>query len=137
MTVRRRKKARMMIPLASMGDIAFLLIIFFMLVSTFMKDTMEYDPATGADLRDLPSPEISVVLDQDARLWLQGVEAGVGQLAGAVETLVGQRRRETPVHLTVHKDLMRPDYMPVIEALSEAGVRVLMVGLQDQETTFP
>ena len=134
MTVRRRKKVKMMIPLASMGDIAFLLIIFFMLVSTFMKDNMEYDPATGADLRELQSPEISVVVDQDGKLWLQGLEAGVGQLADAVENLVGQRRHDTPVHLSVHKDLKRPDYMPVIEALSEAGVRVLMVGLQESDS---
>ena len=37
MAIRRRKKPNLVLPLSSMGDIAFLLIIFFMLASNFMK----------------------------------------------------------------------------------------------------
>ena len=37
MAIRRRKKPSLVLPLSSMGDIAFLLIIFFMLASNFMK----------------------------------------------------------------------------------------------------
>lgn len=128
MPVRRRKKAKMMIPLASIGDIAFLLIVFFMLVSTFMRENQEFDPATGADLADVEATEISVVLDKDGQLWLQGVEAGVAELSAAVEVLVDRRRRETPVHLSVHRDLTWKDFGPVVEALSDAGARVIKTG---------
>jgi biopolymer transport protein ExbD len=128
MTIRRRKKIKMMIPLASMGDIAFLLIIFFMLVSSFMKNTMEFDPATSDDVRDLPPAELSVVLDKFNRLWLQGIEITPNELAPAVEVLVGDRRADSRVQLSIHKDLKRKDYMPVIEALSEAGVPVEHTG---------
>jgi biopolymer transport protein ExbD len=128
MTIRRRKKIKMMIPLASMGDIAFLLIIFFMLVSSFMKNTMEFDPATSDDVRDLPPAELSVVLDKFNRLWLQGIEITPNELAPAVEVLVGDRRADSRVHLSIHKELKRKDYMPVIEALSETGVPVNHTG---------
>ena len=35
--IRRKKRMSLIVPTSSMGDIAFLLIIFFMLASTFMK----------------------------------------------------------------------------------------------------
>ncbi len=128
MTIRRRKKPTILLPLASMGDIAFLLIIFFMLVSSFMKNNQEFDPATSEDIIDLPTAEISVVLDKDNRLWIQGLEISSSDLAGALEVLVQERRRETEVHVSIHKDLTRTDYMPVMEALSEAGVRFKLTG---------
>ena len=128
MTIRRRKKPTILLPLASMGDIAFLLIIFFMLVSSFMKNNQEFDPATSEDIIDLPTAEISVVLDKDNRLWIQGLEVSSNDLAGALEVLVQERRRETEVHVSIHKDLTRTDYMPVMEALSEAGVRFKLTG---------
>lgn len=128
MTIRRRKKPSVLLPLASMGDIAFLLIIFFMLVSSFMKNNQEFDPATSADIIDLPTAEISVVLDKDNRLWIQGLEVSTSDLAGALEVLVQERRRDTEVHVSIHKDLTRTDYMPVMEALSEAGVRFKLTG---------
>ena len=128
MTIRRRKKPTILLPLSSMGDIAFLLIIFFMLVSSFMKNNQEFDPATSEDIIDLPTAEISVVLDKDNRLWIQGLEISSSDLAGALEVLVQERRRETEVHVSIHKDLTRTDYMPVMEALSEAGVRFKLTG---------
>jgi biopolymer transport protein ExbD len=128
MTIRRRKKAKILLPLASMGDIAFLLIIFFMLVSTFMKQNAELDPAQSDSLQDIPPAEISVAVDKDGIVWLQGIEVSAAELSGAVEVLVGERRLDTKVQLSVHKDLKRKDYMPVIEALSETGVPVEHTG---------
>jgi biopolymer transport protein ExbD len=93
-----------------------------------MKNTMEFDPATSDDVRDLPPAELSVVLDKFNRLWLQGIEITPNELAPAVEVLVGDRRADSRVQLSIHKDLKRKDYMPVIEALSEAGVPVEHTG---------
>ncbi len=130
MTIRRKKKPKLLLPLASMGDIAFLLIIFFMLVSSFMKNNQEFDPATSADIVDLPTAEISVVLDKNNELWIQGLPTSSSELASALEVLVQDRRRDTEVHVSIHKDLKRSDYMPVMEALSEAGVRFKLTGQQ-------
>jgi len=129
MPIRRKKKIRMLIPLASMGDIAFLLIIFFMLVSSFMKN-VEVDQAASPDVEQLETAQISVIVDKDVRIWLQGIEVGVGEVGPAVEILVGERRQDTPVHLTIQKELKKKDYMPVISALSSAGVKLVLVGQQ-------
>ncbi len=133
MPVRRRKKLKVMIPLASMGDIAFLLIIFFMLVSDFMRDHQEIDPALGADVGELAPAEVSVVVDREGLLWVQGVEVGLHDLGAAVEILLERRREDGIVHLNVDRSLTRPDYMPVIEALSGVGARIALVGMMDTE----
>ena len=50
MAIRRRKKPNLVLPLSSMGDIAFLLIIFFMLASNFMKTgNVDLQRPGGAD----------------------------------------------------------------------------------------
>lgn len=133
MPIRRRKKLKIMIPLASMGDIAFLLIIFFMLVSDFMKDNQDLDPAAGADVAELASGDVSVVLDRDGILWLNGLEVGVQDLGPAVEILIERRREDGLVHLNIHRDLRRSDFMPVIEALSGVGARLALVGQQETD----
>ena len=51
MAIRRRKKPSLVLPLSSMGDIAFLLIIFFMLASNFMKtNKVELEKPLSPDL---------------------------------------------------------------------------------------
>ena len=51
MAIRKRKKPSLVLPLSSMGDIAFLLIIFFMLASNFMKTAnVDLEEAHAADL---------------------------------------------------------------------------------------
>lgn len=130
MTIRRRKKIKMIIPLASMGDIAFLLIIFFMLVSSFMKNKQEYTPADSRFVQGVENAQIAVTVDKDQRIWLQGLEVSVGELAGAVEVLVDDQPQETLVHVNIEKSLSRTSYMPVMEALSQSGVKLVLTGVQ-------
>ena len=118
----------MMMSTTSMGDIAFLLIIFFMLSSNFMKtaNVNAEDPAS-ADVETQEPGNVSVVLDATGDVWLQGVKVGVTELASGVKDAVGEHR-EKPVHVRIDKNLPREKFMPVIEAVSEAGVRVMLTG---------
>lgn len=76
-TVDRRKSIEP--PTASMGDIAFLLIIFFILASEFAKDpvTQVKLPKTS-DIKKVKDkvPPISVVIDKEGRLILDGEGQG-------------------------------------------------------------
>jgi biopolymer transport protein ExbD len=117
------------LPTASMGDIAFLLIIFFMLASNFMKTAnVKAEDPVSADVEKQDAPQVTVVLDEDGTVWLQGVAIGITELAGGVQAAVGDHR-ERPVHVRRH----RTHFLPVIEALSEAGVRMVLAGEQAQE----
>ena len=52
--IRRKKRATVPVPLATMGDIAFQLIIFFVLTSTFMK-------SSNIDLVEPKSPDVDEI----------------------------------------------------------------------------
>ncbi len=118
----------MMLPTSSMGDIAFLLIIFFILSSNFMKTAnVEADKPSGPDVETVEDAQVSVVVDAAGKLYVQGVEVSEGELESAVLQAVGDHR-DRPVHLLVDKHVKRAKFMPAMEALGSAGVKVVMVG---------
>jgi len=131
--IRRRKRMSLLLPTTSMGDIAFLLIIFFMLASNFMKTAnVKAEDPRSPDVEPQDSPQVTVVLDEEGAVWLQGVTVGITELAGGVQAAVGEHR-DRPVHVRIHKTHRRKDFLPVIEALSEAGVRIVLAGEMTEE----
>lgn len=128
MPVRRKKRMDLVLPTASMGDIAFLLIIFFILASNFMKGAnIEAEKPSSAEVDAIEDAQVEVVIDKNAKYYVQGVEVDKALIESAVTQAVGEHR-ERPVHLLVDRNLLRKDYMPAIEALGSAGVKVVLVG---------
>lgn len=72
--------------------------------------------------------QVSVIYDSEGRLWLQGVEISIGELAAGVQQVVGDQQQTIPVHVRIDKAHVGTDFLPVIEALSEAGVRIMLAG---------
>ena len=131
--IKRRKKSLPIIPTASMGDIAFLLIIFFMLASNFMKSAnVKAEEPASPDVEQQEPALVSVIYDQEGKLWLQGVEIGMSELAGGVQVAVGDDRK-LPVHVKIDKASTGVDFLPVIRSLSEAGVRIMLTGARADE----
>ena len=131
--IKRRKTSLPIIPTASMGDIAFLLIIFFMLASNFMKSAnVKAEEPASPDVEQQEPALVSVIYDQEGKLWLQGVEIGMGELAGGVQVAVGDDRK-LPVHVKIDKARTGVDFLPVIRSLSEAGVRIMLTGARAEE----
>ena len=89
------RRAAPTVPLASMGDIAFLLTIFFILTSNFAKDdTRKIAPPSAKALEQMEPQNVSVSIDADGGLFFNGrpvaaattIEAGVaGFLAGKTD----------------------------------------------------
>ena len=119
MAIRRRKKPSLVLPLSSMGDIAFLLIIFFMLASNFMK--------TNKVELEKPPPKSSVVMDKDGRIWYEGAQVQPREVTEALKTLA-EKNRDLAVHVAIDKALKRRDFMPLIEAISESGAKLILTG---------
>lgn len=126
--IRRKKRPAMSVPTDSMGDIAFLLIIFFMLASSFMKTAnVEAVSPTASDIETKDAPLVNVTVDKDGRIWTQGQEVSKDQLKIILQEQA-DLLREHPVHVLVDKSQLREVYMPVIEAVSEAGVKMILTG---------
>ena len=131
--IRRKKRIPMIVPTASMGDIAFLLIIFFMLASNFMKQAnIKSENPASPDVETQEAAQLSVVLDADATLWFQGEQLNeASQLIGKLEQSL-ENHRDRPVHVKIDKNLVRKDYLPIIQALSESGATTVLIGDREQ-----
>ena len=127
--IRRPRRLQALLPLAAMGDIAFLLIIFFILTSTFIEgDNAKLKPARSVDIEEVRKPAAySVSVDTEGVVRLQGVVIPSGQLEASVDFLLGDRK-DRRVKVSIDKDLTRKDFFPVVEALSRAGATPILTG---------
>ena len=128
MAIRKRKKPDLVLPLSSMGDIAFLLIIFFMLASNFMKTgNVELEKPDAPALEQQEAAKCSIMMDKDAQIWYEGAQVTANEVTSALKDQVEQNHDFT-VHVTIHKDLVKKDFMPLVEAISEAGAKMILTG---------
>ena len=118
-----RKQMKADVPSVAMGDIAFNLLIFFVILARAQDDShLQWQPARAQHLEAAGQSKVSVVIDNENKLHLNGREIGVAQLAGEIEKALGDLP-VGPAHRAaqVHKDATALYYEPVIEAVSEAG----------------
>jgi biopolymer transport protein ExbD len=126
--IRRRKRVTAVIPVAAMSDIAFLLIIFFMVTSNFIKEAhVKVNPPASADVQGLKESQVSVAVDVKGAVYLQGRPCPVQMLGSAVSALLAERKDKV-VTLKVDRDLKKEGYGPVLMALSDAGAEIALVG---------
>jgi len=129
---RRRRKADPYVPTTSMGDIAFLLIIFFMVCSNFAKEaSQKLKPPKAADLQKIQESSISVSIDEQGLIYIQGANVPDEQaIEYGVEALIKDRATEQgrTVMFKCDKSVPREVFEPVIEAISKAGGIVAAMG---------
>jgi len=118
-----RKKYEASVPSMAMGDIAFLLLIFFVILARAQDDShLQWQPAKTELLDQAKFSKAGVVVDVDNKTYLNGQEIGVGQLAVELDAILGDAPvGERTVLLKVHKDATAVYFEPIIEAVSEVG----------------
>jgi biopolymer transport protein ExbD len=124
-----RKNSRAEIPSAAMGDIAFNLIIFFVILANAQDDShLQWNPAKANNLSNAGASVVSVVIDKDRDIYLNGQEIGEINLAGNIESLLaGRKQGDRTVLLKIHDETTADKFEPVIEKISEAGGELLHV----------
>ena len=120
-------------PIASMGDIAFLLIIFFLLLSEFAKDKdLPIDlPASRQVKKNEVVVAARVAVDADGSIYFDGdrvdnakdVEWGVRALLS--KTVSDEQRH---VQFKCDASLSKETFAPVLKAIAEAGGIIEAVG---------
>ena len=124
-----RKKLTATIPSMAMGDIAFLLLIFFVILARAQDDShLKWEPAHTPKVEAAGQTRVSVVIDVDNKTYLNGREIGHNQIAAAIKDQLGDAPAgKRTVLLKVHKDATATYFQPVIEAISQAGGDLLHV----------
>ncbi|MGA0899384.1 MAG: ExbD/TolR family protein [Luteolibacter sp.] len=131
-----KKRRKVAVPIASMGDIAFLLIIFFMVCSEISKDRPK--PMTLPWSEFVEKEEVNVVarvqIDEEGQIWLDGyqydspkdIEWGVRALTA--NTTDDEERK---VQFSCDANLPKEQFEPVLEAIAAGGGILMAVG-EDQ-----
>jgi len=119
----RRKTMRAEVPSTAMGDIAFNLLIFFVILARAQDDSfLKWQPAHARNLEQAGPSKVSVLIDAESKLYLNGRQVGAAQLAKQIGELLGEAPPgQRTVLLKVHRDAQAMRFEPVIEAISEAG----------------
>jgi len=116
-----------------MGDIAFLLIIFFMLASNFMKTAnVDAEEPLSEDLEQQEAAKESVTMDSHCDVWFRGARVDVKELSDLLKPFV-EADKNLAIHVTVHKDLSYKDYFPLVQAVSDSGAKLILTGQREEE----
>jgi biopolymer transport protein ExbD len=130
----KKKRKPIPVPVASMGDIAFLLIIFFLVCSEAIKDKSNV-VVELPNSEHVEQPKVSfvayVTIDENGQIYFDGqpvespkdIEWGVRALL--TNTVSDDQRH---VQLKCDKAQPREVYQPVFKAIAEAGGIVGAVG---------
>ncbi len=118
-----RRQMEASIPSVALGDIAFLLLIFFVILARAQDDShVRWEPASSVDVVNVANPLASVAIDADGKYFLNGKEIGVGVLADSLTALLGNNEAgRRVVMFKVHKTATADLFEPAIEAISKAG----------------
>jgi biopolymer transport protein ExbD len=130
---RKKKRRSVPVPVTSMGDIAFLLIIFFLVCSDTSKErTLSLDlPQSGYVEKTKVTVAARVSLDKEGIIYFDGqpvdgpkdIEWGVR--AVLVNTVADEQRH---VQFSCDAALPKEQFEPVIQAIVEAGGILEAVG---------
>ena len=117
------------VPSMAMGDIAFNLLIFFVILAKATDDShLQWDPADTADVTSAGAAKVSIVIAAESKYYLNGQQVGIAQLAPQIEQVLGNATGDDRrVLLKVHRTATANHFEPIIEAVSEAGGTIMHV----------
>lgn len=131
--LRKKKRRTVSVPVASMGDIAFLLIIFFLVCSEESKEKSMDVVLPKSDYVEKVKTQVAarVSIDKDGAIYFNGdrvdgpkdVEWGVR--AVLARTISDDQRH---VQFKCHAGHVREVFEPVMQAIAEAGGIIEAVG---------
>ncbi|NQT86706.1 biopolymer transporter ExbD [bacterium] len=129
---RRRRGKKIIVPVASMGDIAFLLIIFFMVCSNFAKEAgISVEPPRSIEVEAVEESRFAVSVDADGAIYYQGRKIGSAKvlesdLADALKDVKTDQGRT--VQFRCDRSVDKSVFEPVMDAIAAAGGRIAAVG---------
>ena len=125
----QRKRSAATVPSVAMGDIAFLLLIFFVILARAQKDDhIPWKPAVADEVDQTSGTIATVTIDTDHKLHLNGSSIDAGELPAALQQILGDRPAgQRQVHLKVDREARAPSFEPAIEAISLAGGEIVHI----------
>jgi biopolymer transport protein ExbD len=138
-----RRKLKVEIPTVAMGDIAFNLLVFFVILARSQDDShVQWDPAQSGKVENVGNPRVSVSVEKEnpenpnnpPRTFLNGRPISLGELSTGIENLLGNAPAgERRVLLKISKETPAATFEPILEAVSQAGGEIVHVLEEDKK----
>ena len=134
MKLKRKEKAPFFVPLCSMSDIAFLLLIFIMLVAliNFRIEVNIDFPEARAALRTSAEQNLEVWIDIEGALYLDGIPASLAALEETIIDLYLQAP-DTRIHIIADRNTPYKNINSVLEILQLLQYRVVSFVVRNVE----
>jgi len=125
----KRRKLECPPPYVAMADIAFNLVLFFVIMAKTQDDSqIQWEAVKAKDTQQAKNSQVTVKVDRNSKVYLNGQEIGVRDLAEQVAIFLGNNPPENrTVLLKIHKDTLASTFEPIMEAVSQAGGDVVHV----------
>ena len=125
----KRQKLSPGVPAVAMADIAFNLVLFFIMMAKTQDDShLIWHPASAAQLQSAGNSRCSVVIDQNNKLYFNGAEISETRLKDVIEHELGSDPAgKRVVVLKIDKAAAAARFEPVIEAVSQAGGEIIHI----------
>jgi len=133
MQLKRRKSRKILINITSLIDVLFLLIIFFMVSSTFVEKP-------GMDL-ELPESETSTLkeikdlvlqIQADETMFLNNRPVGWSDLKGSIENEYKQNP-DAALILKADKDVRHGSVVRVMDIAKQVGIKRLIIATREKK----
>ncbi|MFT4548761.1 MAG: biopolymer transport protein ExbD [Verrucomicrobiales bacterium] len=132
--LQRKKRRTVPVPIASMGDIAFLLIIFFLVCSEVAKDKTNLQvvlPLSEYVKKVEASVAARVAIDQSGEIYFDGVRVdNAKDIEWGVRAVLARTISDDQRHVQFKCDAALPKetFEPVLKAIAEGGGIIDAVG---------
>jgi len=136
----RKSKASQEIPTSSLADIAFLLLIFFMVTTVFQSDKnrpINWAEAAAAEKIDEKVKNIlNIWMEQDGTIWINDSELAMDEVSSMVGPLYAASERHLVISVRADRDTPYRYVDAVQKELVAAGVvRVVFATELERQTT--
>jgi biopolymer transport protein ExbD len=135
---RKKKRKPIPVPIASMGDIAFLLIIFFLVCSEAIKDNSNLPvelPASEHVTQTKAAVAAYITIDENGGIHFDGARVdNAKDVEWGVRALLTNTVSDDQRHVQFKCDKSQPKevFQPVLQAIAEAGGIIEAVGELEQ-----
>lgn len=130
----KRKKGMMIIPTNAMSDVAFLLLIFIMLVSliNYRKEVkIEYPEAHDSVSRVSDKKNLEIWINNAGDTFIDGTPASLGAIQNRIDELY-RTAPDTRVHILADKKTSYKNINNVLQILQSLEYRVVSFVVKDE-----
>ncbi len=134
MQFHEKKKKRVIINITSLIDVLFLLLIFFMVSSTFIeKPAMKLDLPKTSQKKTSRVENYSLFITRDEKIFLNQKEVNLSNLQPQLESIKDEIDTEGIV-LQADEDIRYGLVIEVMDIIKTAGIQKLIVATESRES---